>query len=98
MDSALLTAKPVKILPHIIDSLLLITALLLLFVSDWSVAADAWLQVKILALLIYIALGMLALRFVKGKLYRIACWLLALLVFSYIVAVALQKTPFIQVA
>ncbi len=98
VDSSLLQAKPVRIIPHVVDSLLLLTALVMLFLSDWSVLTDSWLQVKLLALLIYIVLGMLALRFVKRKVFRLASWLLALLVFAYMVMVALYKTPLVLAA
>lgn len=98
VDSSLLQAKPVRIIPHVVDSLLLLSALVMLFLSDWSVLTDSWLQVKLLALLIYIVLGMLALRFVKRKVFRLASWLLALLVFAYMVMVALYKTPLVLAA
>lgn len=98
VDSSLLQAKPVRIIPHVVDSLLLLTALVMLFLSDWSVLTDSWLQVKLLALLVYIVLGMLALRFVKRKVFRLASWLLALLVFAYMVMVALYKTPLVLAA
>ncbi len=98
VDSSLLQAKPVRIIPHVVDSLLLLSALVMLFLSDWSVLTDSWLQVKLLALLVYIVLGMLALRFVKRKVFRLASWLLALLVFAYMVMVALYKTPLVLAA
>lgn len=98
MGSALLSAKPVKVIPHLVDSLLLLSALFMLYLSDWSVISDGWLQVKLLALLVYIALGMLAFRFARRKAYRFASWLLALLVFSYIVILALNKSVLIFVA
>lgn len=81
-----------KILPHVIDTLLLLSALLLLWLAGWNPAANSWLMAKIIALLLYIGLGMLAFRFVKRKRWRIVCWLLALLVLMQIYVLARSKT------
>jgi uncharacterized membrane protein SirB2 len=51
-----------------------------------------WLTAKIIALLIYIALGMIAFRFAKTNRAKITAWLLAIVVFGYIVMVALKKS------
>jgi uncharacterized membrane protein SirB2 len=78
--------------PHVIDSMLFLLGVTLLWVGPWSLATATWLQVKLLALLIYIGLGFIALR--RGRFSyrtRIAAWLSALLVFAYMLAVAHSK-------
>ena len=81
-----------RILPHSIDTVLLLSAVTLAFLSHQYPGVDAWLTAKIVALLIYIGLGLVAFRFGRGKGVRIIAWVCALLVFMYIVAVALTKS------
>jgi len=92
--SDLLQLKWVKIIPHGVDAVLLGTALALLYQSHWSVLDHHWLQMKIVALLVYIGLGMIALRFGKTRKVRFMAWISALLVFLFIVSVALSKSAY----
>jgi uncharacterized membrane protein SirB2 len=57
--------------------------------------AAPWLAAKIAGLLLYIALGMAALRRGLPWRWRAAAWVAALGVFAWIVAVALTKNPWI---
>jgi uncharacterized membrane protein SirB2 len=52
-----------------------------------------WLTAKIVGLLAYIALGMVALRFGRTRGTRAAAWIAALATFGYIVSVAVTKDP-----
>lgn len=91
--SALIDRKWLKITPHVIDTLLLATAVALTFqIRQYPFGAD-WLTVKLLGLVIYIALGVLALRVAKTRATQAGALLLALLTFAYIVAVAISKSP-----
>jgi uncharacterized membrane protein SirB2 len=92
-DHALLQSRAVKVLPHIIDTLLLGSAITLLLILQLSPLAQPWLIAKILALLIYIGLGMVALRFGRTRKTKVMAWLLALLTAGYIVSVAYSKNP-----
>ena len=86
----------VKIAPHSIDSVLLISAILLAWQLGYSPLNSPWLATKIAALLLYIGLGMLAFRFGKTPETRLAAWLAAQTVFFYIVAVALTHDPLLS--
>lgn len=90
--NALLERRMSKTLPHIVDTLLLGSAVAMLFIWQTSPFAFSWLTAKVIALLLYIGLGMVALRFGKNKQIRSVAWLLALLVAAYIVSVALSKS------
>lgn len=83
----------VKILPHVNDTALLISAILLAGVIQQNPLDNSWLSAKVLGLLTYIMLGMVALRFGKTRTIKISAWILALIVFGYIVLVALTKNP-----
>lgn len=79
-----------RVAPHIVDTLLLVTGIVLaLRIRQYPLAHD-WLTAKIAALLIYIALGVVALRG-RTRAMRLAAWLAALAVFAYIAAVALTR-------
>jgi uncharacterized membrane protein SirB2 len=84
--------RAAKTLPHVLDTLLLGSAVAILF--QWGVSPFAlpWLTAKIIALLVYIGLGMVALRFGSTRRVRVGAWLLALLSAGYIVSVALSKS------
>ncbi|AXF85788.1 hypothetical protein DTO96_101524 [Ephemeroptericola cinctiostellae] len=90
LDSERLHQRYWKILPHVIDALLLAFALSMLVLLWGNPFQYAWLSVKIVAVLVYIALGMLAL---KGKTQRVRrlAFLTALLVVTYILMVAQTK-------
>lgn len=89
----LLQIRAVRIVPHIVDTLLLASALLL----AWQIAqypfVHSWLTAKILALLLYIVLGSIALKRGPSKSMRILAWFLALATYAYIVTVAVTKQP-----
>jgi uncharacterized membrane protein SirB2 len=89
--SPMMQRRWVKIAPHAVDTLLLASAVTLAWQLDLSPLANPWLMAKIVALVFYIALGFLAMRFGRTHGVRIAAWLLGQGVFFYIVAVALTK-------
>ncbi|PXX16037.1 putative membrane protein SirB2 [Nitrosomonas ureae] len=92
-DSQNLHQRWVKILPHINDTVLLISAILLAIAIQQNPQEHAWLAAKVSGLLVYIGLGMVAMRFGKTRKVRITSWIAALCVFVYIVLVALTKSP-----
>ena len=98
----LLRASPVmqqcwvKIAPHSIDTVLLLSAIALAWQLGVTPFNAPWLAAKIGALLLYIGLGMLAFRFARTTAQRLAAWLAALLGFSYIVAAAITHDPLLS--
>jgi uncharacterized membrane protein SirB2 len=89
----LLQHRAAKVLPHMIDTLLLCSAIGMLLVWQVSPLQQGWLIAKILALLLYIGLGLVALRFGKSRGVKVSAWLLALFTAGYIVSVAYSKSP-----
>jgi uncharacterized membrane protein SirB2 len=84
-----------RTLPHAVDTVLLGSALAMLWLLHLTPAAAPWLAAKIMGLLLYVALGMAALRPGLPWRCRAAAWLAALSVFGWIVAVALSKNPWV---
>jgi uncharacterized membrane protein SirB2 len=95
-ESVLQQARVMKIAPHVVDSLLLMSAIALASQWGWAALQLPWLVTKIVALLLYIGLGMLALRRGRTKTVRVSAWLAAMAVFIYIVAVAVTKNPLLD--
>ena len=91
-DNPMRQRRVAKTLPHLIDTCLLGSAVGMLVIWGVSPAALPWVTAKILALLLYIALGMIALRFAQTFRGRLAAYLGALCVAAYIVAVALAHS------
>jgi uncharacterized membrane protein SirB2 len=92
-DSALLQQRWVRSVPHIVDTVLLASAIALAVITRQYPPADSWLTAKVAALLIYIGLGTVALKRGKTRRTLITAWLAAQAVFFYIVAVAITRSP-----
>jgi uncharacterized membrane protein SirB2 len=91
-DSTLLQQRWVKTTPHIVDTLLLVSAIILAVQFRFSPLEQPWLMVKIIALLVYIGAGMVALRFGRSKTVRLYAWLFGLATILYIMSVATSKS------
>jgi len=91
-ESPMLQKKWVKILPHIIDTLLLVSAIILAIQISQYPLLDSWLTAKVLALLLYIVLGTIALKRGKTKNIRIIAGVFAIATFSYMLSVAVGKS------
>jgi uncharacterized membrane protein SirB2 len=83
----------VRIVPHINDTLLLAAAIWMTLLLHQYPGSHAWLTAKVAGLLVYVGLGMVALKLGRTHRARIAAWLAAQAVFFYIVAVALTRNP-----
>ena len=94
-NSPRLQQRWVRIVPHVNDTILLIAGVMLAISIQQYPFVHGWLTAKILALLTYIGLGMVAIRHGHSKQLRIVIWFAAILVFAYIVGVARTRQVFI---
>ena len=94
LDSPMLKRRWVKVVPHVVDTVLLTSALGLVLWSGQYPFVQTWLTAKVLALVVYIGLGSIALKRGKSKGVRGFALLAALATFAYIVAVALTRSAF----
>jgi uncharacterized membrane protein SirB2 len=97
----ILRNRVLRVIPHVNDTLLLTAAIVMLLVAQWNVLDMPWLGAKIAGLVLYIALGLVALRFGRTLRVRTIAFVGALVVFGYIVSVALYKSvagPFAPLA
>ncbi|SAK87192.1 hypothetical protein AWB76_06140 [Caballeronia temeraria] len=91
-NSRLLTARATKIFPHIVDTLLLLSAIALVAIIGFSANA-AWLGAKIAGLVVYIVLGTFALKRGRTKGARAVYGVLAIIVFAFIASGARTHDP-----
>jgi uncharacterized membrane protein SirB2 len=90
-----LAATPVaKTLPHLVDTVLLVSALALAWMLRLDPIQAPWLQAKIAGLVLYIALGSVALGRGGSRKLRAAAWIGALATVAWIASVAITKSPF----
>lgn len=92
LSSPILQQRWIKIAPHINDTVLLLSAFALVFITVQYPGPAGWINAKILALILYIVLGTIALKRGKTKELRITSWILALLTYAYIILVAFTKS------
>ena len=90
--SPMLGRRWVQTLPHVVDTCLLASAIWLAVLVGQAPLAHAWLTAKVVGLIVYIALGTIALKRGRTRGIRIAAFIGALLAFAYIVSVALTKS------
>ena len=90
-DSPQLKTPLARVVPHVIDSVLLGSALLMAWQSSQYPFAQGWLTAKFFGLLAYILCGTMALKRARTKGRRVAFLMLALLAYAYIVGVALTR-------
>jgi len=82
-----------RTLPHLNDTLLLIAGIWMVVVSAQYPWTHAWLGAKLAALVVYILLGMVALKRGKTRNIRLAAAVGAVVTFGYILAAAHLRTP-----
>ena len=91
--SNLLQKKIFKILPHVVDTLLLASAISLVVMSGMYPWVAGWVGAKLLALIVYVVAGSIFMRSQQSQSRQFFWFAISLLAVGYIVAVALTKSP-----
>ena len=91
--AAWVNGRAARTLPHLVDTVLLASALLLAWMLRLGPQNAPWLLAKIVGLLVYIGLGVVALRPGRPRSLRLGAWLLALATVGWIASVAVTKDP-----
>jgi|SRR5690606_7628588 len=92
-NSSILQQKWLRIAPHIVDTLLLLSAIGLTLIIQQYPLTSPWLSAKLIGLIVYIGLGVVTLRLAKTQAIRIVAYLLAIVTFGYVAMVAMTKSP-----
>ena len=86
-------SRPARTLPHVVDTGLLASALTLVWMLRLTPDSAPWLASKVIGLIVYVGLGVVALRPRLALRVRAAAWVAALLTAGWIVSVAITKAP-----
>jgi uncharacterized membrane protein SirB2 len=91
--SARLRTPVLRVLPHVVDTLLLASALWLLAVLHLPLLQTPWVLAKVAGLVLYIVLGSIALRYGRSRDMRVVAFAAALVTVAWIVSVAVRHDP-----
>ena len=85
--------RAARILPHVVDTVLLASALLLAWMLRLHPGNAPWILAKVVGLVAYVGLGVVALRPGRSLRVRATAWVAALVTALWIVSVAVTKSP-----
>jgi uncharacterized membrane protein SirB2 len=86
-------SRALRIMPHIVDSLLLAAGITLMFITHQYPFVNGWLTMKLFALIAYIVLGIIALKPSDRPASRRGAFLAAAAIFFFIISVARTHSP-----
>ena len=91
---ARIKSKLLKILPHIVDTLLLAMGVWLAVLSKQIPFDNSpWLTAKVIGLVLYIIVGTIAIKRGKTRGQRLIATFASIAIFAYIYGVAISKSP-----
>jgi uncharacterized membrane protein SirB2 len=93
VDAQWIRNKLMRVLPHIIDTALLLSAIALVIILQAYPFQSGWVNAKIIGLIVYIGLGVVALKKGKTKKVRATAFILGLITVGYIASVAVTHNP-----
>ncbi len=82
-----------RTLPHVIDTLFLATGIAMVVRLHLDLLQNHWLLAKFAGLAVYIVLGAIALRHGRSARVRQIAFVGAVVTFTYVVSVAISKSP-----
>lgn len=92
MNSSLLQKTWVRVLPHVVNTVLLISALAVAWVGwRYPMVNHPWITAKVIALVLYIIFGVIVFKRDRSVAVRLGAFVGALVVYGYMVLVALNK-------
>ncbi|MDX8411041.1 MAG: SirB2 family protein [Mariprofundaceae bacterium] len=92
-ESSLAGQRWPRFVAPVIDTTLLLTGIAMMLRIEQYPGDDAWLTAKLSAVLVYVGFGIVGLNRGRTKGVRASCWVMALLVFGYVVSVASTRQP-----
>ncbi|MBU3022582.1 SirB2 family protein [Aestuariibacter sp. A3R04] len=92
-NSAVLQKTWAKVLPHVIDTVLLASAIWLCVLLSQYPLLQGWLTFKLVGLIVYIFLGLVALKLGRNTAVKWAAFVGALVCLAAIAHVAVTKQP-----
>jgi uncharacterized membrane protein SirB2 len=93
-DSDKLQRRVTRILPHVVDTIFLLSGVAMIWMLHMDPFRQTWLIAKFAGLVAYVLLGTIALKRGATRQTRALALIGAVSVFAYIVGVAFTKSPF----
>lgn len=96
-NSSLLEKKFVKVTPHVVDTIMLLTGIALIFITGFMpfTESGSWLTQKLSCVLAYFALGYFTLKHGKNKVFKTFAFLGSLGWLMAAAKIAMTKTSFL---
>ena len=82
-----------RVASYLIDTTLLASAILLTRILHQYPLVNAWLTAKVVLLVLYIALGLVALKYARSSTMRVLAYAAALSTYAFIVGIAITHQP-----
>ena len=92
-DSDKLRHPVTRVLPHIVDTVFLLSGVAMLVMVSLNPLTQDWLLAKFAGLIVYVLLGTVAIRRGPTREMRSVAFVAALAAFAYVVGVALSRSP-----
>ena len=92
-DSSMMQKKWVKITPHIVDTLLLATAIALCVLITQYPFVNDWLTQKVIGVVLYILAGLWVLKWAKSNLEKWLGFVGAIAIIGLVAKMAVSKQP-----
>lgn len=92
-ESAMLQSRWVRIIPHVIDTILLAAGVTLMVMLRFWPHQHPWLAAKLIGLVAYVIIGTIAIKRGKTRRSRVLAALVAVAIFIYIIGVATAHHP-----
>jgi len=83
----------IRALPHVIDTLLVASAIGMLALAPKGIWDGDWMLIKVVLVVVYAVMSVLLLRLAKSKIQKILLWVAALLVFLFATTVSVLHHP-----
>jgi uncharacterized membrane protein SirB2 len=97
-ESDKLQYRAVRIVPHVVDTVFLLSGVAMVWMLDLNPFTQPWLIAKFTGLIAYILLGTIAIKRGGTLQIRMIALVGAVSVFAYIAGVAFTKSPFSWIA
>jgi uncharacterized membrane protein SirB2 len=92
-DASFTGRRWVRRVAESIDTVLLFSGIALAWLTEQLPWEDAWLGAKLILLLLYILLGMVAFHWGRSQMVKMAAWIAAMGTYAGMVSVALARNP-----
>jgi len=86
-------AAPARYLSYVVDTILLVAGATLATILPHAMFANGWLAVKLVFVVVYIVLGMFALKRARTRSGKLLCLIGALATFAIVVSIAVSHSP-----